>query len=180
MADFWYTKSFWCPFFVGGGQKPWAQLVKINCCRKSDLKFWFQEWSQKIRLFGPPVAELWPNIFQYISIYFSKSWLTQIHHKVHQKRKIVSWWICIELLVAFVLTRAHLRKPLKEMFLSEKIFGNLGSSSVILVDESLKALCLSSKMAYQHLFYLLSFWTYWHLKFTQGPTHFFNGNFRGC
>ena len=22
--------------------------------------------------------------------------------------------------------------------------------------------------------------TYWHLKFTQGPTHFVNGNFRGC
>ena len=41
-------------------------------------------------------------------------------------------------------------------------------------------LCLSSKMVYQHLLYLLLLWTYRHLKFTQGPTHFFNGNFRGC
>ena len=49
-----------------------------------------------------------------------------------------------------------------------------------LANKSLKALCLSSKMVYQHLLYLLSLWTYWHLKFTKSPIHFFNGNFRGC
>ena len=54
-------------------------------------------------------------------------------------------------------------------------FGNLGFPSVTLVNKSLKALCLSSKMVYQHLLYTLSLWTCWHLKFTQGPT-----NFRGC
>ena len=59
-------------------------------------------------------------------------------------------------------------------------FGDSGFPSVILVKKSLKALCLSSKMVHQHLLYLLSLWIYWHLMFTQGPTHFFNGNFRGC
>ena len=59
-------------------------------------------------------------------------------------------------------------------------FGNLGFPSVILVKKSLKALCLSSKMVYQHLLYLLWLWTYWRLKSTQGPTHFLNVNFRGC
>ena len=32
----------------------------------------------------------------------------------------------------------------------------------------------------QNLLYLLSLWTYRRLKITQGPTPFFNGNFRGC
>ena len=34
------------------------------------------------------VAKLWPNIFQYISIYFSKSWLTLDDIKVHEKPKL--------------------------------------------------------------------------------------------
>ena len=46
------------------------------------------------------------------------------------------------------------------MFLSENvIFGDLGFPSVILVNKPLKALCLSFKMVYEHL-YLLSVWTY--------------------
>ena len=43
---------------------------------------------QKIRSFGSPVAKLWPNIFQYISIYFTKSWFALVCHKVHQKQKL--------------------------------------------------------------------------------------------
>ena len=67
------------------------------------------------------------------------------------------------------------------MFLSKNvIFGDLAFPKVILVNKPLKALCLSFKMVYQHLLYLLSLWTYWHLKITQGPTRFFNGNIRGC
>ena len=49
------------------------------------------------------------------------------------------------------------------------IWGDLGFPSVILVNKSLKALCLSSKIVYQHLLYLLSLWTYWQSKFAQGP-----------
>ena len=41
-----------------------------------------------MRSFGPPVAKLWPNIFQYISIYFTKSWFALVCHKVHQKQKL--------------------------------------------------------------------------------------------
>ena len=37
---------------------------------------------------------------------------------------------------------------------------DLGFPSVILVDKSLRALCLSSKMVYQHLLYLLSLWIF--------------------
>ena len=59
-------------------------------------------------------------------------------------------------------------------------FGDLGFLLLIFDDKRLKAMCLSFKMVYQHLLYLLSLWTYWHLKITQGPTRFFNGNFRGC
>ena len=59
-------------------------------------------------------------------------------------------------------------------------FGELGFPSVILVDKPLKAMCLSSQMVNQHLLYLLSLWTYWHLKISQGPTRFFIGNFSGC
>ena len=92
------------------------------------------------------------------------------------KIKIVLRRICIGTLLAFVLNRCHLRNPLKKMFLSENvIFGDLGFPSVTLVNKSLKALCLNSRMVYQHLLYTLSLWTCWHLKFTQGPT-----NFRGC
>ena len=31
---------------------------------------------------------LWPNIFQYISIYFTKSWFTLVHHQLDQKQNI--------------------------------------------------------------------------------------------
>ena len=54
-------------------------------------------------------------------------------------------------------------------------FGGLGFPSAILVNKPLKALCLSFKMVYQHLIYLLSLWTYRHFKITQGQTRFFNG-----
>ena len=36
-----------------------------------------------------------------------------------------------------------------------------------------KPCVLSPKCCDQHLLYLFSMWTYWHLKFTQGSTHFF-------
>ena len=72
-------------------------------------------------------------------------------------------------------------EPPQKTILSENvIFGDLGFPSVILVNKSLKALRLSFKMVYQHLLYLLSLWTYWHLKISQGPTRFFIGNFRRC
>ena len=41
----------------------------------------------KIRSFKPPVAKLWPNIFQYISIYFTKSWFALVCHQLDQKQK---------------------------------------------------------------------------------------------
>ena len=49
----------------------------------------------------------------------------------------------------------------QKIFLKENvIFGDLGFPQVILVNKSLKALCLSFEIVYQHLLYLLSLWTY--------------------
>ena len=50
--------------------------------------------------------------------------------------------------------------PEKMFILENVIFGDLSFPSVILFNESLKALCLSSKMVSLHLLYLLSVWTY--------------------
>ena len=36
--------------------------------------------------FGSPVPKLWPNIYQRISIYFTKSWMTLDDIKVHKKQ----------------------------------------------------------------------------------------------
>ena len=66
--------------------------------------------------------------------------------------------------------------PPKKCFFQEMwFFGGFGFPSAILVNKPLKALCLSFKMVYQHLIYLLSLWTYRHFKITQGQTRFFNG-----
>ena len=54
---------------------------------------------------------------KYVQIYFSKIWIPLVSYKVDQKQKL----ICIGLLVAFVLTRSHLRNPLKKMFCSENV-----------------------------------------------------------
>ena len=65
--------------------------------------------------------------------------------------------------------------PPKNVFLLENvIFRGLMLSIGHLVNKSLKALCLSFKMVYQHLLFLLSFWTNRHFKITQGPTRFFS------
>ena len=69
--------------------------------------------------------------------------------------------ICIGIFLAFVLDGSQPRNPPKKMFHSENvIFQELRVSLVILVNKPLKALCLSFKMVYQHLLYLLSLWTY--------------------
>ena len=50
--------------------------------------------------------------------------------------------------------------PPKKMFLSGNVdFRGLRLSLGHFVNKSLKALCLSSKMVYQHLLYTLSLWT---------------------
>ena len=40
----------------------------------------------KIRSLGPPVARLWPNTFQYILIYFTKSWFALVFQQLDQKQ----------------------------------------------------------------------------------------------
>ena len=39
------------------------------------------------RSFGLPVAKLWPNIFQYISIYFTKSWFPLVSYQLDPKKR---------------------------------------------------------------------------------------------
>ena len=74
----------------------------------------------KIRSFGPPIAKLWPDIFQYISIYFTKSWLALVGHQL-DKKKIFSLMICIGISLAFGVNWSKRRNPLKKMFLSEDV-----------------------------------------------------------
>ena len=72
------------------------------------------------------------------------------------------------------------RNPPKKCFFQKMwFFGGLGFSSVIFVNKPLKARCLSFKILYQHLLYLLSLWSYWHLKITQGPIRFSIGILEG-
>ena len=64
--------------------------------------------------------------------------------------------ICIGLFVAFVVNGCKRRNTQKNMILSENvIFRGLRLSLGHLANKSLKALCLSSKIVYQHFFYLL-------------------------
>ena len=126
----------------------------------------------KIRSFGPPFAKLWPNISIYFDIFYEKLVCSGRYIKNKNCFANDRHW-----------TTPGLRsEPEHEkwFFRTMWFFGDVGFPSVNLVNKSLKALGLSSKMVYQHLLYLLSWWTYWHLKLIQGPTHFFTGNFRGC
>ena len=66
--------------------------------------------------------------------------------------------ICIGIFLAFVLENSE--PPKKCFFQIMGIFRDLGFPSVILVDNPLKAQCLSFKNVYQHLLYLHSLWPY--------------------
>ena len=85
--------------------------------------------------------------------------------------------ICLGLFVTLILNYSQLRNPLKKMFLSEDvIFRGLRLS---LGHFGQQAMSLSFKMVYPYLLHLLSLWTYWHLKITQGPTRFSMGILEG-
>ena len=174
------------------------------------LNFDFKLGAKKTGHFDRP---LWTNIFQYISIYFTRSWFTLFHHQQDKNKserpvvalavkkyqllthwltdslttsnqemqahlKVLSIMIGIGIFPAFGLNGTERRNPLKKCFFQKMwFFGDLGFPSVILVNKPLKALCLSFKMVYQHLLYLLSLCIYWHLKNTQGPTRFLQWEF---
>ena len=100
---------------------------------------------------------LWPNIFRYISAKAGLLWFITSYIKTKKIVKDLHW------------TTSGLRKewlgtpksPEKMFFFFRKCdFGDLGFPLVILVNKSQKALCLSSKMVYQHLLCLHSLWTY--------------------
>ena len=74
--------------------------------------------------------------------------------------------------------------PSKKCFFQKMcFFGDLGLPSVILVNKLLKALRVSASKwcinIFSASFHCALYWL-WHLMITQGPTRFFNGNFRGC
>ena len=126
------------------GMEPKNMVILTTCCRVTAI-----------------------YIFQYIVIYFSKSRVTLVYIIVYQKQKCfmedLQWTTC-----GF---GSHLRNRKK---ISEKIiFQRLDLSLSHSGQKSLKALCLSSKMVKQRLFFLL--WLTWQKKI-KGPTHFFNGN----
>ena len=122
----------------------------------------------------------WWVMAKYISTHFDKFYVKLVCSGLPQgtsKRKIFSWGIWIGLLVAFGKYWEERRNPPKKCFFQKMWF-----SSVMLVNKPLKALCLSSKMVYQHstsslpllIVDLLTFKDYWR------SNSFFNGNFRGC
>ena len=88
--------------------------------------------------------------------------------------------ICIGIFLACIQKIQKTGTPRKKCFFQKMwFFGGLGFSSVIFVNKPLKARCLSFKILYQHLLYLLSLWSYWHLKITQGPIRFWIGTLEG-
>ena len=115
---------------------------------------------------------------KYISIYFTKSWMTSDDQHLHQKQKYFHLWYALGYSWPSFRKILKARTPRKKCFIHKMwYFGDLGFPSVIFVNKPLKALCLSFKMVYQHLLCFLSLWTYWHLKITQGPPHFFQWEF---
>ena len=103
-------------------------------------------------------------------IYFSKSWMTLDDHKVHQKQKLfrggfvldcvwLRWeWLGTPEVPKILVSKKSLGIGLDEIFWSRHSVAGTPSKKCFL--QSLKALCLSSKMMYQHILYLLSLWTY--------------------
>ena len=88
--------------------------------------------------------------------------------------------ICIGIFLACIQKIQKTGTPRKKCFFQKMwFFGGLGFSSVIFVNKPLKARCLSFKILYHHLLYLLSLWSYWHLKITQGPIRFWIGTLEG-
>ena len=86
--------------------------------------------------------------------------MTLDDHKVQQKQKFFSERFALDYVWPSLVMVSNAGTP-EKIFLSENmIFQELNLSSVIFVKKSLKALRPSSKMVYQGLFYLLSWWTY--------------------
>ena len=98
------------------------------------LNFDFRQ-EPKIRSFGPPVAKLWPNIFQQILIYFTQSLVTLDEHKLNQNKNIFindMHWDIPGLWTEFDWTPEPPKK--KNFFPKMWFFGDLGFPSVILVN----------------------------------------------
>ena len=118
-------------------------------------------------------GQIYFNIFLYISAKLGWLWMTTRYIK--NNNCFVN--DMLGLLVAFRSAWFSTPEPPEKRFLQKTwFFGDLDFPSVSLVRKSLKALCLSFKMVYQHLFYLLSLWTYRHFKITEGPTVFSMAN----
>ena len=119
-------------------------------------------WSQEIRSFGPPVAKLWSNIFQYILINFMKSSSDLVCHQLDQKQKYFRGGFAIGCLWPLNEIGCNAGVPsTKKIFQIMSFFGDLGFPSVILSQLQNGA----------------STFTF---KDYPRPSSFFNGNFRGC
>ena len=139
-----------------------------------NLSWWEYAGRPKIRSFGPPAAKLWPNIFQYISIYFSTDWRALDDHKVHQKQKLFREGFASDCVWPSLGMVGNAGTPRKNVSLRKCTFRGLRLSLCHFgrqVPES-PVSQLQNGVSTSSL-------PNWHLKFTQGPTHFFNGNFRG-
>ena len=85
---FWLQTTVFSTFlhYKGGGRgKKTLVTVGQNISfleNKVLLNFDFRDGAKKIRSFGPPVAKLWPNIFQYIAIYIQQKLVSYMSYSI--------------------------------------------------------------------------------------------------
>ena len=92
---------------------------------------------------------------------FQQKWFPLVYYKEYQKQKLFREGFALDFVWPLVGMGRNPGSARKKCLLHKKaFFRDVGSLSVILVNKPLKALCLSSKMVYQQLLYLLSLWTY--------------------
>ena len=142
------------------------------------LNFEFRHGAKKLGHLDHPLQSYVKINFKYFIIFYKKLVCSGLP-PAGSKTKIFSM-ICIGIFLACIQKIQKTGTPRKKCFFQKMwFFGGLGFSSVIFVNKPLKARCLSFKILYQHLLYLLSLWSYWHLKITQGPIRFWIGTLEG-
>ena len=140
--------------------EPWKTTKKQPGTIKPWEPTWNQPGTKKSGHLDHPLqsyGQKYFNIFLYISA--KAGWLWLATGLIKNKNCFVRdlHWTTSSLRSQWESTP---EPPKKCFFRKFWFFGNLGFPLVILVNKPLKALCLSFKIVYQHLLYLLSLWIY--------------------
>ena len=127
-------------------------------------------WSKSIVLdlilgMEPKNQVIWTTrckvIAKYLSIYFEIFYERLVCHQLDQKQKKIRGETATGYLWPLDVIVCNGGTPSKKGYFQKMwFFRDLGFPLVILVNKPLEALCLSSKMMYHHLLYLISLWTF--------------------